>query len=458
MTRDGHLSHSDRQRARRERRGAADLALQLQLHLVDGCPECEAEWQRLGPRLRSLYLDLLDELRTLPDATEPPLDHLPASPEEVAAEEAAWRESNRLRHRALEEKAELVNRTPPGKRLDKIARATRRFRSLALAEMLIEESRCYIRNAPAKARAIVEMVPHVLAWTRERAAPHRADVLLARAEAHRANALRVEGDLPAAEKAFLDLRRALDRRPLAEPGAVAEIASLEASLCIGQRRFSDAEELLDQATVAARQAGDREMLGHLYIQTANLRQTHNQPERVAPLLARAMSLLGATIDPYLLLCTVTSRVNALCDLGQPREARRLLVENLETYESSNEPFAGAIFRCLQGRCALGVGDLKAAEAAFTASRDAHLTLGRNYDAALDSLFLAETLYMAGKTRSLQELARGLVSFFHSRGIEGEALVALQLLARAVAAETVTTALFADLRRRLAAQDDLAKSA
>jgi len=448
MTRQSHLQNCDRERARQQRRGAADLALQVQQHIVECCPDCEAEWQRLGPLLRSAYLDCLDALRTAEEPTRPPLDHLSGTPEALESDEAALRDAQRLRHRALEEKGELVLRTPPGQRLDKIARARLRFRSLALSEMLIEECRRRVRNQPAAARAIVELVPHVLVWTRERTAPERAKVLLARAEAHRANALRVAGDLPAAERVFLALRRTLARRPLAEPGAVAEIASLEASLCIGQRRFPEAEKLLNEATLAACQAGDLDTLARVHIKQANLKRVSGRPADVAPLWESAARLLDPAAEPFLYLCTVTGRVNALCDLDRPADAQRLLMDNLDAYESSEDPFAGAIFRCLQGRCALGLGDLGAAEQAFTASREAHLTLGRAYDAALDSLFLAETLFLAGKTRPLRQLAAGLAAFFRSRGVDGEALAALQLFSRAVATEALSAALFADLRRRL----------
>lgn len=448
MGRNRHLRVEDYVCASHHPHGVAEVAWRCLEHLVAKCPTCEDAWVRLG-HLREVYLDQLRSLRPA-RRRDVPVDELDGTPDGIARSVASLQKLRYARRRIVDEKCELVFRTAPSKRVSKVRRAYRRFHSLLMAEMLIEECRRRVRNDPVDAGRLAELVPHVLAWTKDRPGLPQAAVLLARAEAHRANALRIAGDLPGAERVFIALRGTLAERPLGDARAAAELASLEASLCIGQRRFPEAEEHLERAILAARHAGDGELLARIHIQTANLLRASGRPERVPVLLEAAAAQLGPGDDPFLLLCTVTGRVNALCDLGRAAEARRLLVSHLDLYEESREPLAGANYRCLEGRCALALGDLATAQAAFSSSRDAHLTLGRGYDAALDALCLAETLFRAGKGRELERLAAGLVAFFRSRGVEGEALAALQLLARTVATEAVTAGLFADLRRRFTA--------
>jgi len=351
-----------------------------------------------------------------------------------------------MRRRAMEDRCELLLRTPPDQRVRKIRRARRRFRSFLLAEMLIEECRRRVRNEPAVALAVVDLVPHVLAWTRKRVAPPQANDLLARASAHRANALRVAGDLPAAEREFIALRSRLALHPVADPSAEADVASLEASLFIGQRRFEEADALLGRATLAAHQAGADETLARIYLQHANLQETCGRPAEVLELFEAAGDLLDAAAEPIHFLCTVTGRVNALCDLDRAEEAHRLLRRHAGYYESSEGPFAGSIYRFLLGRCALGRGDAAAAEEALTASRDAFLALGRAYDAALIALYLTEALFLAGKMAEVRSLAAQLIPVFRSRGIQGGALAALRQLARATSREAVTAGVLAEIRR------------
>jgi hypothetical protein len=85
-----------------------------------------------------------------------------------------------------------------------------------------------------------------------------------------------------------------------------------------------------------------------------------------------------------------------------------------------------------------------------------LTLGRGFDAALVTLHLAEALLVGGKARELAVLARGLVAAFRGHGVAGEVLAALQLFVGAVAAETVSTELIREIRRRLQAMPPISK--
>jgi tetratricopeptide (TPR) repeat protein len=443
-----HLRVEDYASAAKRPDGAGLIARDVQRHLVAVCTECQPEWRRLG-ELRETYLSRLRALPGPPPAA-PCGEELSATSLDLDLQAAVTADRIRLHRNVLTEKSDLL-RTRADRRVGKIRRARQRFRSPHLAEMLIDESRKRVRDAPIEAAEIAALVPEILAWTEdERPVPPWAPPLLARAAAHRANALRVAGDLPAAERAFAELRHRLADRPLAEPGAMAEIASLEASLCIDQRRFEAAEERLERAALGYRAADDRVGLARAKLKQANLMRNTGRPAEVVRLLELEALDLETAADPYLYVCAVNTRANALCDLEEFTAAERLLDERQDAYEASEDLNVGAIYRCLRGRVALGLGRLERAEADFRDAREATLTLGRTYDAALITLYLAEALLAAGKTRDLSRLAGGLVAAFRGRGVEGEALAALRLLAQAVAAESVTATLLVELRRRLSA--------
>jgi hypothetical protein len=430
------------------RQGVNHLALLTHAHLVRICSRCAAVWDALGPLLRNLYRDHLARTPTWVPPRLPERDELSGQPEVIEALAAQSAALRRLRRCAKKQLSEL--RTLPAEaRADRIRGAYRRFRTRQLAELLVEESRRVIRDAPTEAQSYASLVPLVLDWARGPDAPPWADALLVRAAAHRANALRVSGDVNAADRSWRHLHAGLDQRPLIDPSGLAEIASLEASLRLDQRHFGHAEELLGRADQAFRYLGDRGGLARIRIKQANLKRVQGHPEQVVHLLDEASELLGTDTTPYLTICTVTGRVNALCDLGRPTEARRLLRRHLDAFEADPGPHAAALLRCLEGRAALGLGELAAAADYFQTSHDAMLAAGRPYDAAVHALFLAETYLEQGRIQDLRVLATRLLFEFRSRGIAGESLAALKLLVQAIAAETVTRALVVELRERFA---------
>lgn len=427
-------------------------------HLLALCGECWRHWEQLGETQE----EVRRRLRKAPPAGVPPAPvpdiDLPATPRFLAKLDRQIDGYRRLRRRAQEEFWELMQ-LPDRQRREKILGARRRFKSRLLADLLLDECRSQVRSDPAEARAIAELVPLVLRWIHEdhedgtprTAPPAWAPPLLQLAAALRANALRVEGDLPAAEQAFAELRLAQAREPGADAATVAEITSLEASLKIDQRHCAEAGDLLAQAALAYAAAGDGEGVARVRIQQANLLQTSGRPAAVVPLMEDAAGQLGhgeACVNPYLLQCTVTARVNALCDLDRHAEAGALLQDHLDTYEASADPYPAVLFRGLRGRVSLGLERYGEAEADLADCQDGMLELGRGFDAALAALQLAEVLLAQGRTGELGRLATGLVPRFRKHGVEGEALAAMGHLAKAIAAEAVSRELLRRLRARL----------
>jgi len=436
----------------RTRAGQEDpstLARLLLRRLLALCRRTAEAWRVLG-RDRQRVLSRLDELAPPgEEESAAPLGHLaPASPERLGLE-ADERRLRALRRRVTIEMSRLRT-TPRAARPDRVSGAKTRFGSRALARRLLEESRRCVRTDPEEAESFASLVPLVLARFLVPGGPAWAAVLAVRAEAHRANALRVAGDLPAAALAFASLRAAVGAQPVDDPATLAELASLEASLAIGQRRFDDAETLLERAIALYFAAEDGEGEGRALLKKGMLQRTRGRlPEALEALAAAARRLAEGEL-PYPLLGAVHERALCLCELERAAEAEALVARHLDLYEASDDPHVGAILRGLQGRIALGLGRLGEAEEAHASSRDALLSLGRTYDALLASLDLALVHLEAGDGDELERLSGELVGLFRSRDVPRETVAALRLLARAAAQRRATRDLVERLRRRVEA--------
>lgn len=434
----------------------ADLGHLLRLvvqHLHETCDECRVAWSEVtndAPALEMRLREVRWQTRAEDDLTNPslPEHHYPAFSH---AAEHFEETVNRLLYqnrRARRQLGELLQ-SEPGARGDLISNARKRFRSRALAELLIVECRHRVRNTPREAAdlarlgaEVAERIPHA------EAAPWRV-VLLARAAAHEANALRVCGDLAAADRKFAELGRRLDAQPLDDDSATAEILSLEASLRIGQRHFERANRLLDRTAELQLRAGRSRDCVRTLVKKGNLLRSIAQPQAAMKHLESAAELLDPGDESYLQLCTVTGRVNALCDLERFRAARRLLDDHLDLFETLDDVHLGAALRLLDGRIRLGLDDLRGAERAIASAREAFHALGRSHDADLTGLYLAEVYLVAGRARPLQALAAELQHAFRTRGVERESLACLRLLAEGAALREVSVAVLTKLRRRIA---------
>ena len=420
--------------------------------LASGCPECRRAWDLLaGERDRlSERIASLDAAASAPgepaDADEPPALDDVVTQLEVEIGLLQHERSRRWRRDLW-----ALLRLPPHRRAGRIRGARRRFGSVGLAILLVDESRDRVRTEPAEAESLAALVPLVLRRGSAATADPDVHALLVRAAAHRANALRVAGDLPAAEAAFVEIRTELAARPLAGAAIEAEVASLEVSLRLDKRDVSQAEEFLDRAVLLYREAGDESGETRVLVQQAMLLHDLGRPAEALGRLEEAAPRLDANADLYLFTTTVTERVVCLCELERWIEAEALLATQLDVYEELDDPHVASVLRNLQGRVALGQDRYDEAVESFSSSRDASLTVGRIYDAALSSLDLAVTYHEAGRRGELRQLAAELVPAFRSRAVGRETLAALRLLARAITADELSSELVRRLRRRIEAE-------
>jgi hypothetical protein len=408
-------------------------------HLGEVCPTC-ADGSEGRPPIAS---PPEDRRSSRPSARDFALEHYEG--------ETAHRSRLRaIARRARKDKARLL-RLPPERWVETLDNAKTRFRSRTFLVLLLDEARSVVRQVPQRAAAIAALVPVALDQRQDRGRKPWAAELRLRADAHRANALRVAGDLPASERIFAELRRRRGEPASVSLAVVAEITSLEASLRIGQARFPQAEELLQRTAAIYRELGDPHALARTLIKQANTAWLQGQASRTLQLMEQAATSLEAetdTSDPTLMLCSVTGRILALCELDRYGRAARLLRRHRRDYEAADDEAVAALALSLQGRIAGGLGDLDKAERLHVACRDAYLALGRGHDAALACLDVADALLAAGKIAELRDLAASLPPLFKARGVERETLAALRLLAEAARSETLTALVVAEVRRRL----------
>ena len=427
------------------------LLQQAHSHLLELCAECRKEWG--GGFTFDAGSGCAPEAALASATPQSPMDARQVSLAQVREAQQHLSRMRAIARRAREDLARL--RQEPHDRWPDIVREARtRFRSRAFAHLLLEESQAAVRTAPGEAAALATLIPVAISRISNRMRLPWAHAMRVRAAAHHANALRVGGDFRAADRVFTGLRARSKQSPI-DPPIAAEVASLEASLRIAQRRFADADRLLAVACVAAE---DGPFTHRVLIKHGNLLRAMGSPVRALERYEQAEKVIDAAAEPRLALIAAAGRINCLCDLDRYGEAAEILSGRRDELVEHGDAHTKAVYAFYRARVDLGLGELSAAERRFGEARDRFLDLDRDYDATQAALFLADALVASGKTAELKTLAAELVPLFRSRGVEREALASLRLLAQAVQAETVTASLLAELRQKLHSRSPSAVSA
>lgn len=310
-----------------------ELLRLIHRHVLAGCEKCRREWDELVEGEHAdLWELLIGEPGELP--FDVPLSPTTGQPERPAPYASAFAAADRQitdaetalkrdRTRARKELAALLE-LPAGERLTAIRRARRRFRSPAFAHLLVEDARTRVRRSPREALEVLDLVRPALELIPGALAREWARALAVRAEAHRANALRVTGDLHAADRHFREVRHRLAAAGIEDAAVEAEVASLEASLRRDQRRYEEAALLLDRAAVIYETVRENEGLARVLIQRAEIGQHFERHEDALADLERARTLLDPERQPFLYLFTVVGAVPTLLDGGRYLEAERVL--------------------------------------------------------------------------------------------------------------------------------------
>jgi tetratricopeptide (TPR) repeat protein len=260
----------------------------------------------------------------------------------------------------------------------------------ALPVLLIEEARRRLGTDPRGALAWIDLgggAVHDLradGFPECALAPHRF-----RLAAHRANTLRVLGELPAADRIFRVLAADPGRGALAHFGDRAELWSLEASLRIDQRRWGAAERALAQAESAYAAQGDGVGVAKVLLQRGTVAEYSGESERALEQFTWAAQLLNAESEPSLLLASRKNQAIALVSLGRAAEAGAILVAHRGLLEEHGDAPLRQRWRWTEARIAGLEGRFDQAAAAFAEVCTGFLGLQRPYDAALVLVDAAE---------------------------------------------------------------------
>lgn len=378
------------------------------------------------------------ERQNPPDAGDGHDDHLAELLHRVARRLAVRR--SRLadeREAAPELVAELLG-LPAQHQLE--ALAAHRFQTRAVADRLLEGARDQFTDNARRALALATLAGEVA----QRLDPRRYGTsalcdLRARAGMAAGNAHRILGDLQTAEETLAHAGRLLEEGSLA-PGLRAELLRLKATLRRYQRRFEDAERLLDQAAAIHRWTGDRHQEGKLLLSKAALRERQGEPEQVVPLLESALDLLDPQREPRLQLVAWQNLVTQLHQRGEPAAAAELLPR---TRRLAAELGVGRLDHLrldwTEGAVRLALGDEDGA-GLLQATRQAFIDESMPIEAALVSLELAVYHLEAGRCAETRRLVDELVPLLRARRVHREAMAALLVLQQAARRQQATSAM------------------
>lgn len=340
---------------------------------------------------------------------------------------------------------ELLLSLPAEKRRPKISRALTRFRSPALVDLLLEEcikaTTIDAFDAYELAECALEVamrIPHSefgRAW---------AMTCMARAHAHRANALRVGGDLKRADSLLAFALEIFDTEGNADPLAEGELLDMMGTLRVEQRRFVDAEGYLDMAKGVYERIEATALVTKVLINKARVLYNAGDPDRAIAAVESAFTFLDPTSDPNLRLCAEHNLAMYLAESGRLEDAAVRLEGNGPLYDQFASDLTQLRRRWLQGKIAFGLGDHASAEALLTEVRQGFLRDGLGYDAALAGLDLALLYVQENRTAEVKRLAEEMVPIFMAQDVHREATAALLLFQEAARLEAVSATMLAEL--------------
>jgi transcriptional regulator with XRE-family HTH domain len=317
------------------------------------------------------------------------------------------------------------------------------FHSWALCELLCAES---IRAAADHAARSIELAELALEVALSVGGEEGWRWLVeGYARAFLGNALRVAGELAAADRALGRARELWTAGAAADTGVLdgARLLDLEALLRIDQRRFPEALELLERALGAA---GTEEARARRLLAKSKALEEMGECEQAVANLRKAAPFLEASGEPRLRWVLLFNLASNLCQLGRASEAEGGLGELRLLAAQLANGLDLARLRWLEGKVAAGLGRVPEAIAAFQEVRARFTEQGIGYDAALVTLELAELLAASGRTAEVKALSRQTVPVFQGLGIHAEAQRALQVFREAAESERLS----AELARGLVA--------
>lgn len=318
------------------------------------------------------------------------------------------------------------------------------LRSWALCEFLALESERQCANDPNEGIRLAELSVYLadkVSGTEGWRVRLRALAL-----AHLANALRVAGDLRAAEQTFAQVASWWSVGMEADPSGLlseARILALIASLRIAQGRAPEALTALSRSLALC--GADFPLKARVLISRARALEETGAWEEAITSLQQAEPLVDAERDARLLLCVRHNLVWLLANSDRAREAERLLPELGGLARTYGGTLDRVRLQWATAKVAAEQGETDRAITLFLQVRGEFASRKIWFDTALASLEIAVLYAEQGRTEEVKGLARHLVPVFQAQNVHREVLAALALFRRAAEEERVTVELAKSLR-------------
>lgn len=262
-----------------------------------------------------------------------------------------------------ETQAEIVwNRLqdePPERQLE-ILRRECAFESEALLDFLsrksLEASRRNRREGVHWARGALASVEGS-----RRFLGKRFGEALALARTRLGNALRLAGELEAANLALAEAREVLSEAERPNPRVLWEVSFVEALVRLHQRRFEEALGRVDEAVELCREHGGAGELARCLLARFDVRCRQGHWDRAVQDLRAAEELVSELDEPCLSLGVRQNRVALYAQAGDYENAARELSRARELCEALDHRIVRNQLHWLDGRIRRGLGDLESAE-------------------------------------------------------------------------------------------------
>jgi hypothetical protein len=309
-----------------------------------------------------------------------------------------------------------------------LAKARSRFRGPALARLLLTEARRLVRLDAAASGHMADLACKVAARV-----PHAESSaeLVALALAELANAQRVGNERKMAALTLSASRNIARLGGVVDPLAIARLDHLEGSLGLDQRRFAEAEPLLQRARLLyGLVAGAESEVVRVETTLSLLFLEKGLPQQAKDLSRTTLDRQASTEDADLFFLVRFNLARSLFETGELTEALIVIDEDEPDSQLLGAPHWQLRYPWLRGRLAASRREVPEAEALLQRVRHGFVEAGMRYDAALVTLDLAELYLRAGRTRETRRLAEEVVPVLAAQDLRPEALAAVRVFTEA----------------------------
>jgi len=377
----------------------------------------------------------------------------PGRPEEADVESEAW---DRI-FAKLEQRLTLIasERTAAPRLLDEllqrpaaergaVVHAARRFQSLALCDLLLDESCEAGSHGSSEAIALAELgilvADHLDTRYYGSAVVHD---MKSRAWAYLGNARRLASDFAGAEQA-LRFAESLAEDGSADPLEEARLLDLKALLLSDQGWFEEAAELLDTVAEIYEDVKDLHRKGRTLISQGVYLGCSGRPQQAVELIPQGLALLDGELEPRLALAARQELAWFLNECGHCEHAQSQLDSCRRSPEAGGDARAELRMEWLESRIAHRSGRWQEAEHRLGSLLHRFVAVGLGYEAALVMLDLVTLHLELGRRGEICRLADELLPAVLALDVHRQAAAALVAFHQAAAGDRVTPALVRDI--------------